>query len=353
MPVTLLHWNIETYGPGKFISTNNPNFVNYIASLVHHVRADVFAMVEVKNSIAHVLPPLIADAVNAIEVIAAADNPWRWVRADSGFNSEAYIIMYRTDRDIAPIRLTQAQGTTFGANVIPDHGLGRYDADNLELQFPSRMTPRGGRRPFFATFTTTDMNDERTFSVISYHAMVGAHTPRGIHRLPFLNVVTEFPNAPYDDLDFSMLSGDFNVDFNAYRGDYQFILNLPSSEATLQRTSMQNNPGGGDVPATFMANAYDNIFQTYDQDDYVGRCINLMIESAVVFGPQPPPPAAQPNEGTLSAAAGAFNLAAVNQRLRWSTDPVTNVPPGDMNNAWRFVREAISNHYPVVLTVNT
>lgn len=351
MPVTLLHWNIETYGPAKSKNTNHPNFVNYIAQLVSNTRADIFAMVEVKNSTSLIVPPLIAAAINTIEGIAAQLNPWRWVITDSGFNNEAYIMMYRIDRDVLPVRLTRA-GFDAGPNTRPDHGLGRYDADNLEIQFPSRWTGRGGRRPFYATFMTGGMNDERTFSVISYHAMFGAQTQRGVRRLPALNVVTEFPNDPYDDLDFSLISGDFNVDFNVNRADYQNMLNLPSYQATDDLTSMQNNPAGGNDPATFMANAYDNIFQTYPDMAPTGRTVNLMIESAVIPAPQPPPPAAQPNVGYLSAAAGAFNIATLNHYLARIANPIIALPPNDMDTSWDFVREAISNHYPVVTTID-
>ena len=341
--VTLMHWNIETYGPAKYFNANNANFINYIAQLLETWDVDIFAMVEVKNSTSLLVPPLLANAVNVLEGILPAANPWRHVRVNSNFNSEAYIIMYRTDRNFLPINLALMSG----ANVVPENGLGMFTVHG-PLNFPSRMTQQGGRRPFYAMFETLDMNAQ-IFSVISYHAMFGAFTPLGIRRLPSLDAVTEFSDGT--QIDASLISGDFNVDYNLNHADYNNVLNLPADEATNDETSLQNNPAGGNDPSTFMANAYDNIFQTVLGMAPTGDVVNLMIESAVVPAPQPPLPAAQPNVGNLSAEAGAFNIAALNVYLARIANPIVALPPNDMNTAWDIVRESISNHYPVIVTV--
>ncbi|WP_295793755.1 hypothetical protein [Mucilaginibacter sp.] len=344
--VTLLHWNIETYGPAKYFNANSANFINYIATLINNVDAEIFAMVEVKNSTSLLVPPIIANAVNALQGILPAANPWRSVRANSGYNNEAYIIMYRTDRNFLPIDL----GMAVGANVVPDHGLGYFNIlTNGPLPFPSRMTANGGRRPFFAMFETNAMAAQR-FSVISYHAMFGAFTPLGVQRIANLNSITEFDDGT--PLDASMVSGDFNVDYNLNAFWYGNLLGLPTYQATASNTSLKDNPLGGNNPATFMANAYDNIFQTVAAVTPTGNVVNLMVESAVVPAPQPGPPAAQPGVGDLSAAAGAFNIAALNVYLARIANPIVALPPVDMDTAWDFVREGISNHYPVVVTVN-
>jgi len=340
--IRVLHWNIETYGPAKYFNANNANFVNYIARLVFNHNAEIFCMVEVKNSTSLLLPPLLAAAINARERIAPQNNPWRVVRVNSRFNNEAYIVMYRIDRDFLPINRIQGSG----ADVMPENGLGMLNRHNNELQFPSRSTPKGGRRPYYVTFETNNMAGE-TFSVISYHAMFGPSTPLGIHRLPSLKNITQFNDGT--PLNASIITGDFNVDFNTNQYWYTNMLAI-ASNATNENTSLQNNPIGGDDPSTFMANAYDNIFQTVPPD-WPGEVINLMIESANVGAPQPPPPAAQPNVGDLSAQAAAYNIAALNNYLARIITPVVALPPADMNTSWDFVREAISNHYPVFLPV--
>lgn len=341
--VTLMHWNIETYGPAKYFNANNANFINYIATMIDFEDVDIFAMVEVKNSTSLLVPALLATAVNAIQGIAAAANPWRHVRVNSGYNNEAYIIMYRTDRNFLPINLAQATGI----NVVPDNGLGRF-TPNGPLNFPGRMTPNGGRRPFFATFETTGM--AQSFSVISYHAMYGAFTPLGIQRLASLDAITEFSDGT--PIDASLVSGDFNVDYNVNNNFYNNMLAIPTYQATNSDTSLRDNPAGGNDPATFMANAYDNIFQTVAAATPTGRVVNLMVESATIPMPALPLPAAQPGAGYLSAAAAAYNMAALNVYLARIGNPIVALPPNDMNTAWDFVREAISNHYPVVVDVN-
>jgi hypothetical protein len=342
--ITLLHWNIETYGPTKFANGNNAHFINYIANLINNVNADIFAMVEVKNSISAVLPGLIAADVNILQGILAAANPWRSVRINSGFNSEAYIVMFRTDRNFLPYNLVGGAG----AAVNPENGQCMDDVNGNRISFPSAMTPNGGRRPYYVAFETTDTNV--IFSILSYHAMFGAATQLGIQRIGRCNFVTQFDDGPPPTLiPNSMISGDFNVDFNANPGDYANVLGLPSAEATNEDTSLQNNPLGGNDPLTYRAHAYDNIFQVPLAMPNPGQVIDLMVESAVVTGPQPPPPAAQPNVGNLSAAAGNFIVASIPNN--WALNPVAAVPPTDMDTAWDFVREAISNHYPVTVTM--
>jgi hypothetical protein len=346
--ITLLHWNIETYGPTKFVNGNNAAFISYIANLVNNVDADIFSMVEVKNSISANVPGLIAADVNALQGIAPAANPWRSVRMNSLFNNEAYIVMFRTDRNFQPAQIT-INGVVNGPLVNPDHGSGMHDVNGNRIQFPSRWTAQCGRRPFYVTFQTTDTN--RTFSVISYHAMFGNATPWGVHRLPSLDYIRQFEDGPPSTpIDESLIAGDFNEDFFPTNNFYQNMLGLPSVQATNSNTSLLNNPPGGDDPDAYLANAYDNIFQTVAAAAPAGDVVDLMVESSVVIGPQPPPPAAQPRVGNLSAAAGAFNVANIPNH--WALNPVAAVPVPDMPQAWGFVREAISNHYPVFSTVN-
>ena len=346
--ITLLHWNIETYGPTKFLNGNNAVFITYIANLVNNVNADIFAMVEVKNSISAALPGLIAADINGLQGILPANNPWRSVRIDSGFNNEAYIMMFRTDRNFQAARATAAGPIVNGPAVVPDHGQGMDDALGNRIQFPSAWTAQYGRRPFYVTFETTDTNN--TFSVISYHAMFGAQTAYGVHRLPALDYITQFADGPPATLiTQSLISGDFNEDFDPLvPGYYQNMLNLPTVQATDQATSMMNNPVGGNNSANYLASAYDNIFQTVVVAAPAGNVVDLMVESAVVPAPQPGPPAAQPGAGNLSAAAGVFNIAHIPNN--WAANPVAAVPPVSMPTAWGFVREAISNHYPVITT---
>lgn len=341
--ITTLHWNIETYGPTKWLNGNNANFLEYIATLVNNVNADIFTMVEVKNAIGAGVVGQLSTSINNLQGILPANNPWRSVRINSMFNNEAYIVMYRTDRNFLPYNLVNGAG----ANVVPTHAQGMDDVNGNRIQFPSRWTAQGGRRPLYVTFQTTDTNN--FFSLFSYHAMFGNATPLGIHRLPSVDYVTQFDDGPpATPIPATLIAGDFNEDFTPLNFYYQNVLNLPSQQATNEETSLLNNPPGGDDPMAYRANAYDNIFQRTPGAANWGLVTDLMVESSIITGPQPPPPAAQPHVGNLSAAAGNFNLANIGQRF--INQAVTQVPPADMEEAWRFVREAISNHYPVSVT---
>ncbi len=341
--ITTLHWNLEDYGPTKWGDANNHQFVQYIATVVNHVNADIFTMVEVKNSIAPNLIHSLAAEINTLQGIIAP-NPWRGVALHSGKNNEAYIVMYRTDRKFLPYSLTYAPG----AYVIPEFGLCDRRVNGTQIKFPSPDTPAGGRKPFYVIFQTTDTN--KIFSVLSYHAMYGSKTQLGLHYLPHCKCVTQLDAVT--PIVASLLAGDFNVDFNDNHADYTSIIALPSHAATNEDTSLKNHPISSNNPLTFRANAYDNIFQKVPAAGGIanpGQVIDLMVESSLVLVPQPPPPAAQPRTGYLSAVAGSFNVADIPNQAQL-VNPLVNLPPNDMDTAWAFVRNAISNHYPVVVT---
>lgn len=146
-----------------------------------------------------------------------------------------------------------------------------------------------------------------------------------------------------------LIAGDFNVDFNLNPGDYANVLGLPSVNATAENTSLKDNPPLAiNNPLDYRANAYDNIFQKPIGGAHAGFVTDLLVESAIVPAPALPPPAAQPYAGFLATCAANFDVAHIpNIRTQF---PIAALPPTDMGTAWDFVREAISNHYPVRVT---
>lgn len=359
--ITLLHWNIETFGirnvnkpghRGKYDGTNGPHYVSYFAQLVQNTNASIFCMIEIKNNLAGILPGAIIIQLNALQGFNAGNTPWRSITINSGKNSEAYIMLYRTDRNFLPVQVNAAGAYTTGQNTIPINGLGHQDVAGNTVNFPSSWGKTGGRRPFVVTFRTTDTNNN--FSVISYHAMFGAATANGILRLPSLNYITQFNNAPtHTAINGSLISGDFNVDYvGPNHPYYNNLLNLPSTNAVNAATVLKNNPQSSNDPTTFLDSSYDNIFQKIPMGGVAnaGSVVSLMVQSSHVTGPQPPPPAAQPNIGNLSAVSGNFDIPTANGVGIPIANPIAALPPTTMDEAWGFVRKVISNHYPVVVT---
>jgi hypothetical protein len=348
--ITLLHWNLETYGPSKFKNENNDHFIDYIAALIKNVDADIFSMVEVKNSISGSLTGSLVSKIASLEKLKST--PWRTISENSLKNSEAYIVMYRTDRKFSPYNLK----TGTGIDVKPEVDFCKFDIKEKIITFPGRMTTSGGRRPFYVAFKTTDTN--KIFTVISYHAMFGYNTVFGIRHLPNAREITlliDESKKQKVSVDGCLISGDFNIDYNDYNSEYKGLLNLPSKNATNEKTSLQNNPKfekpeDYKKPLLYRESAYDNIFQKIPKEGEAreGKVIDLMVESAIIGKPQPPPPAVQPHIGNLSAAAGAFKMDYI--KLKKVKEGVIQIPPVDMPSAWGFVREVISNHYPVSVT---
>lgn len=342
--VTILHWNIETFGPSRY--TNNPNnnyIILYIASVIERTNSEIVCLVEIIYSVAVTIVGDLLDAVSRVQGLDPTNSPWRAVAFNNNFNHEGYVILYRTDKSFLPYSIVNAAA---GANQTPAHGLANLDTAGNAVPFPTPHTPGGGRTPGFALFQTTDNN--RFFSVLTYHAMFGQNTARGVQNVPRLAIIQQFGAGP-TAIQTSLISGDFNVDYTTSPGDYANMLALPSTPATTQLTSIKNDPKSSDDPLSFRANAYDNIFQKTPVTARVGVVTDLMVESAVILPPAKPPPAAQPYVGYLVPVMASWEIQHITQHK--ILNPIVKLPPDSMDTAWDFVRECISNHYPVSVKV--
>ena len=147
--ITLLHWNIETFAwANKYNTVNGPHYVSYFAQLVQNTNANIFSIVEVKNNLAGILPPALIIQLNALQGFTAVNTPWRSVTIDSGKNSEAYIMLYRTDQGFHPVDI-QMGALNAGANVAPINGLGDRTAAGGGLPFPTADLKNGGKKYLF------------------------------------------------------------------------------------------------------------------------------------------------------------------------------------------------------------
>jgi hypothetical protein len=124
------------------------------------------------------------------------------------------------------------------------------------------------------------------------------------------------------------------------------LTDLPSTNATAQKTTLKTGGDGSSNPLAYRSMAYDNIFQKIPAGGTAraGVVIDLMVQSSRLLAPIAPLPA---YNGNLSAAAGAFSIAHIPNK--YAEDAVATVPTPTMQEAWAFVIEAISNHYPVAV----
>lgn len=331
--ITLLSWNVETYGPLKFGNANNGALINLIAQVIANAGANVVQLIEVKNSVAAGVCGQLIPAIDAANGHVGATN-WRQVIVNSNYNAEAYILLYQLGNSFIPIPLNGG-----GAAAPPVSGLTWHTAAGHFIVFPSATTPSGGRRPFFAAFATTDT--AHNFSLISYHVPYGTQTPRGVIRVARVGPITVVNDGVNNhNMDSSLISGDFNY---YYAGPpitwpYHDLLSLPSHAAlTNVKTTLINNtpPGGFNNSLLYRLNAYDNIFEK-NAGNVAGTAVDLILQSTT----------APTGTAVLQAQAGAFVPGPIP-----NGGAINNIPPQDFEDAWHIVGGAISNHLPVYVTV--
>ncbi len=345
--IRLMHWNIEQLGDKKFNNGNKIPLMTYIADLIKNEDADIVVILEVKDfqspMIAHLLIGLLGE------------NQWGGVKVSTQFNNEQYMMFYRTDRNFKPIAYLN------GAVVdspYPESTLTNVDTSGKVIPFQRATGPRGGRVPFYATFRTTDTN--KKFSVIGYHAMFNpGQTQIGVRNIAKLAIITQFNDAVPVPIDASLICGDFNLDYNDNNIDYNNLLAF-SSNAVIEKTTLVNNTDGKSTdPSTYRVNAYDNIFQRPAQPAppppaiQRGQVIDLMVKSAIInYNPPLNPPNMVNGVGYLAKAASAFDVTIINAKLKYLNPAyaIVKLPPVEVATAWDFVREVISDHYPVAVT---
>jgi hypothetical protein len=331
--VTILSWNIETFGPGKLNNANGGALINFIAQVIVNAGANMVQLIEVTNSVAAGVAAQLIAAIDLLNGHVGATN-WRPVIVNSIYHHEAYILLYQLGNSFVPIPPNGG-----GAAALPMNGLTSRTAANLVILFPTRQTKSGGRKPFYAAFRTTDTN--HNFSLVSYHVPFGNQTPRGIERVAQVGQITVVNDgANNHNMDSSLISGDFNYDYvgGPITWPYTNLLNLPShAAATNVKTTLVNNtpPGGYPTSGQYRLNAYDNIFEK-NAGNVNGNVVDLIYEATT----------APTGSGVLQARAGAFVRGPIQ-----NGGAIVNIPPQDFEDGWHLVRHGVSNHLPIWVTV--
>lgn len=339
--ITLLHWNIYQFSNNKVNNANGAALINYIAEVASQAGPDIVSLLEVKNSAVNNIVSRLIPAINLKNGEGPpADNQWRSISINSQKNHEAYVVLYRIDR-VLPLTPGIGGGTD-PINALSNQTLLANGTPGGVLRFNSSLTTNGGRKPYFVAFRTTD---GKRFSIVAYHTMFGIHSPIGVRNVGELAQSRAIlDNGVTVNMDASMISGDFNVDFDPLNpGSYDKLLtSVPSTQSTNAKTSLVNftPPGGYPTSVEYRKNAYDNIFRYVRAAKPVGvtgHVVDLINESTRL----------PVGTALMAPEAGAFIPGPI-----LDGNLIQNIPPRDFEDAWHIVRHAISDHLPLYVSLN-
>ncbi len=337
--ITLLHWNIYQFSNNKVNNANGAALINYIAEVASQAGPDIISLLEVKNSAVNNIVARLIPAINLKNNEGPpALNQWRSISINSQKNHEAYVVLYRIDR-VLPLTPGIGGGTD-PINALSNQTLLANGTPGGVLRFNSSLTTNGGRKPYYVAFRTTD---GKNFSIVAYHTMFGIYSPLGVRNVGELAQSRAIlDNGATVNMDASMISGDFNVDFDPlHPGPYDKLLNtLPSMQSTNAKTSLVNftPPGGFPTSVEYRKNAYDNIFKyrrAGKPTDLGGHVVDLINESTRL----------PVGTALMAPEAGAFIPGPI-----LDGNLIQNIPPRDFEDAWHIVRHAISDHLPVYVS---
>ena len=339
--ITLLHWNIEQFSNNKLNNLNGQALIDYIAALVAHSGANIVSLIEVKNSAVN---NILAQLIPAINLAKGQGPPlanrWSSISINSQKNNECYVILFQNGNNFNWLLPVGAGGPPPLNGLSNQALIGGVPGGNL--RFNSSLTQSGGRRPYYVTFRTADTNNN--FTIVTYHTMFGFWKGVGVRNVGLLGQSQAVDDAGVTlNMQASFTAGDFNIDFNAAAfGDYQNLVNIPSSYSVNEKTTLVNNtpPNGYPTSVQYRLNAYDNIFRFRTAGAppvNVGFVQDLIDDSTTIMGG---------GSGLFAAEAGAFVRGPIPMGHL-----IQNIPPDDFEDSWHIVRHAISNHLPVYVTM--
>lgn len=336
--ITLLHWNLQQFSNNKLNDDNGQALIDYIAAVVARSRANIVSLIELKNSAVDSIVSKLVPAINLANGVHPKLNKWSAIKMDSQKNHEAYVALYQLGNGF--VVLPPAIGVTSPINDLTNQLLRKGSPGGI-LFFNSSKTKRGGRKPYYVTFRTTDT--KKNFSVLAYHTMYGIHSGQGVRSIGEIAQSRAILLAGVTtNMDASLTSGDFNVDFTEFPFDYKNLLSeVPSKQSTDEKTSLKSTtpPDGYPTSEGYRSNAYDNIFKynrTTTPSAGGGVVTDLIYDSTVK----------DKGSGRLAKHAGAFKRGPIQAGIL-----IQNIPPKDFEDSWHIVRHAISDHLPVYVTV--
>lgn len=298
MPITYVSWNIQYLGPSKLNDEKQvlgTQVITAMADCILQMRADIVVIMEVT------LKEAGTDAVG--QLCEELGENW-----DGGSSSNSAYL--KPDR----------YGLLFNKNTVQFRGQNWPDTDAAgnRVSFPNRT-------PGAYYFTTTAGMD---FGVMILHCpnptedggRAALTAMAGLARLDLVrNRMVQGKVIPM------LISGDFNVDYNANPAPYQAFTNFGYTIGFQgQLTSLKTKFETKENPGTYLKSAYDNIFYS-------------------------------PELGPQLVGCGVFDYVGLSgqvQRLPAYTDP--NCTPEQKRQWQRTLTEwrRVSDHLPVGIKLN-
>lgn len=351
--VSLLSWNIQTYGPTKFYGPNSTRLRRFVTRTIVQQNANIVVLMELAGSTAGQVCQALCDDLYSITNQSA----WEFdcIASMTGGGGEAYGFLWRT-------------GMNFG---IINGSDGYPYVRRSDQGFPDNYAQLFGRRAATAGFRATDTNV--TFAVSVYHAPPGnGYTTVAYAGLEALAKTSDLYHlnmiGQMGDVRGRMLGADFNLDVNreldfawltdpvpnnpppARAGQGAGMTNIADtathliSMGTVKYRWGDNIRDWGTDPEDYVELPIDNVFyRSPGAANRTGGVVNLLQE---VMTPQTP----------LRLVAEIF----LTRYFAQAAFPNSNLLPAvltqgvlnDVRAAWLLLNYAISDHFPVIAAID-
>lgn len=351
--VSLLSWNIQTYGPAKLYGPNFMRLRRFVTRTIVQQNANIVVLMELAASTAVEVCQTLCDDLSSITNQSVWD--YECIASMVGGGGEAYGFIWRTGMNFGIINGSDGQPYV----RLSDQG------------FPDNYAQLFGRRAATAGFRATDTNV--TFAVTVYHAPPGnGYTTVAYAGLEALAKTSDLYHlnmiGQMGDVRGRMLGADFNLDVNrelnfawltdpvpnnpppTQAGQGAGMRNIADtathliSMGTVESRWGDNYMDWGTDPDDYVELPIDNVFyRSPGAPNRAGGVVNLLQE---VMTPQTP----------LRLIAEIFLTRFLGQ----PAFPNSNLLPAsltqddldDARAAWLLLNYAVSDHFPVVAAID-
>lgn len=343
--VTYLSWNLEKYGPGKYIK-NGIGAANYsallraVAETAKAVGANIIALLELTSGTAM---DIGKDILDQLVILDGGGTP-RWTGTTIQTpKQDTYVLLWQKGNGF--------DGVPDGANNYV-RGLVSHNSAGQLLKFQQGGAKgnSGGRQPGYVLFKTSDRggNADVYFTVLTYHAMYNSNALVNATGVTSIASAAELTTVVFNANNYvvtsSLIGGDFNADLLVNPAAYNALGVVGTGTITAgmgnaaKSTLIEKTPPVAPIPTLdYRKSAYDNIYcRAVVAGPNNGRVLDILNEFGVWQGAG----------ASLKHVAEMFDASKVT-----NGNLIAALPPQTAIDAWHIYTEAISNHLPVIATV--